>query len=126
MFSTSLAPDEVIVEVQFPQPRRAVYLKHRHPASGYAVVGVLIADTSAGARVALTGAAPCVMRWSAAEDRLTASKDWSPTCFEGLRLPSDHLNDDLGATAAYRAHLAGVLLRRAMAQLSDVPEFGGH
>ena len=126
MFSTALAPDEIIVAVQCPQPRRAVYLKHRHPASGYAVVGVFIADTSGGARIALTGAAPCVMRWSAAEDRLAPAGDWSPSCIEGLRLPSAHLNDDLGATAAYRAYLAGVLLRRAIAQLSDTAESAGH
>ena len=126
MFSTALAPDEIIVAVQCPQPRRAVYLKHRHPASGYAVVGVFIADTSGGARIALTGAAPCVMRWSAAEDRLVPAGDWSPSRFEGLRLPSVHLNDDLGATAAYRAYLAGVLLRRAISQLSDMAAFAGH
>lgn len=126
MFSTALATDEIVVAVQFPQPRRAVYLKHRHPASGYAVVGVFIADTSGGARIALTGAAPCVMRWSAAEDRLAPAGDWSPSCVEGLRLPSAHLNDDLGATAAYRAYLAGVLLRRAIAQLSDTAESAGH
>ncbi len=122
MFSTSLAPDEIIVAVDYPQPRRAVYLKHRHPASGYAVVGVFIADTSSGARIALTGAAPCVMRWSAAEDRLSAPENWSPSRFEGLSLQSAHLNDDLGATAPYRAYLAGVLLRRAIAQLAEMSE----
>jgi carbon-monoxide dehydrogenase medium subunit len=90
------------------------------------VVGLFMADTSGGARIALTGAAPCVMRWSAAEDRLASAGDWSHTRFEGLRLPSVDLNDDLGATAAYRAHLAGVLLRRAIAQLSDMAESSGH
>jgi len=126
MFSTALAPDEIIVAVQFSQPHRAIYLKHRHPASGYAVVGVFLADTSAGARIALTGAAPCVMRWAAAEARLVSPEDWSPSTFEGLSLRSDHLNDDLGATASYRAHLAGVLLRRAIVQLADVSEPAGH
>ena len=122
MFSTSLEPDEIIVAVQYPQPSRAVYLKHRHPASGYAVVGVFIADTSEGTRIALTGAGPCVMRWSAAEERLADPSDWSLSRLEGLRLACEHLNDDLGATAAYRASLAGVLLRRAIAQLSDMSE----
>jgi carbon-monoxide dehydrogenase medium subunit len=126
MFSTSLAADEIIVEVQFPQPRRAVYLKHRHPASGYAIVGVFIADTLAGPRIALTGAAPCVMRWSDAEDRLAVSEDWSASRFEGFCLQSVQLNDDLSATAAYRAYLAGVLLRRALAQLSDMSDSAGH
>jgi carbon-monoxide dehydrogenase medium subunit len=66
------------------------------------------------------------MRWAAAEDMLAASEDWSPSSVEELSLQSDHLNDDLGATAAYRAHLAGVLLRRAMVQLADVSELAGH
>jgi carbon-monoxide dehydrogenase medium subunit len=126
MFSTALAPDEIIVSVQYPQPRRAVYLKHRHPSSGYAVVGIFIADTSAGPRITLTGAAPCVMRWTAAEDRLAGLEDWSPSHFEGISLESAQLNDDLGATAQYRAYLAGVLLRRAIARLADVSEPAGH
>lgn len=122
MFSTALAFDEIVVAVQCPQPRRAVYLKHRHPASGYAVAGVFVADTGGGARVALTGVAPCVMRWPDAERRLAAAAHRAPPALEGLSLSPAQLNEDLGATAAYRAHLAGVLLRRAVTQLFDFGE----
>lgn len=118
MFTTALEADEIVVAVEFPQPLRAAYFKHRHPASGYAVVGVFVADTPLGVRVAVTGAAPCVMRWRDAESRLASDESWSPELVRGIVLPAESLNDDLAATADYRAHLAGVLLRRALAQLS--------
>lgn len=118
MFTTALEADEIVVAIEFPQPLRAAYFKHRHPASGYAVVGLFVADTPLGVRVALTGAGPCVMRWRDAELRLAGEERWSPELARGLVLPAESLNDDLAATADYRAHLAGVLLRRALAQLS--------
>lgn len=121
MFSTALAPAEMVTAIEFPQPLRAVYLKHRHPASGYAVVGLFLAETAQGVRVALTGAAPCVMRWTAAEDRLATRPDPTQATLDGLTLSPEGLNDDLAATAAYRAHLACVLLRRALARLADIP-----
>ncbi|MDB5966634.1 MAG: xanthine dehydrogenase family protein subunit [Polaromonas sp.] len=126
MFSTALAADEIVVAVQCRPTTRAVYLKHRHPASGYAVVGVFLAHTAAGMRVAVTGAAPCVMRWREAELRLSGRSDVMPSLLEGLRLSPTNLNHDQGATAAYRAHLAGVLLRRAVAQGPSPAGLSGH
>lgn len=120
MFSTALAADEIVLAMQFPPPQRAAYCKHRHPASGYAVVGVFVADTTAGVRVAVTGAAPCVMRWPEAELRLAKNAAWTPLQFQSLRLSPANLNHDLGATAAYRAHLAGLLLRRAVEHLAGL------
>src|SRR5450631_1376046 len=43
LFQTALAPDEIVTAVRFRTPERAHYLKFRHPASGYAVVGVMVA-----------------------------------------------------------------------------------
>src|SRR5437763_3289836 len=59
MFETALEPSEVIVAIEFPLPRRAAYEKQPHPASGYAVAGVFVAETAAGVRVGVTGAGPC-------------------------------------------------------------------
>src|SRR5262249_9474162 len=62
MFETALSPGEIIVSVSFPIPRRAAYVKFPSPASRFALVGVFVADTSDGIRVAVTGAASCVFR----------------------------------------------------------------
>ena len=112
MFETALEPDEVIVEVSYPLPRRAGYAKLRNPASGYPVVGVLVAETGSGVRVAVTGAGACVFRLPEFEAAL--DRQFSPAALAGLSVPADDLNRDLHATAEYRAHLIGVLAGRAV------------
>jgi carbon-monoxide dehydrogenase medium subunit len=64
-------------------------------------------------RVAVTGAASCVFRASAFEQAL--ARDWSAKALDGLSQDADALNADLHASAAYRAHLVGVLARRGVA-----------
>jgi carbon-monoxide dehydrogenase medium subunit len=118
MFSTVLDAAEIVTAVEFPLPLRAAYCKHRHPASGYALVGLFLAHTQGGVRVALTGAAPCVRRWTEAEERLSAGAEDPLAAVRDLKLAPQGLNDDLAATPAYRAHLAGVLLRRALSDSS--------
>jgi carbon-monoxide dehydrogenase medium subunit len=113
MFDTALEPGEIIVAVSFPKPARAGYAKFANPASRYAVVGVFVADTAQGLRVAVTGAGPCVFRVSEMEAAL--SRDFSPEALEGIEVPADELNEDLHASAEYRAHLIGVMARRAVA-----------
>ena len=112
MFATALADGEIITRVGFAVPRRSAYAKFRHPASRYAVVGIYVADTAAGVRVAVTGAGPGVVRWPEAEAALTVS--FAPAAAHGLVLGGD-LNTDIHASAEYRAHLAGVMLERAVA-----------
>ena len=111
MFATALSDGEIITRVGFNVPRRSAYAKFRHPASRYAVVGVYVADTPAGVRVAVTGAGPGVVRWPLAESTLAAS--FTPAAAHGLILDGD-LNTDIHASAEYRAHLAGVMLERAV------------
>jgi carbon-monoxide dehydrogenase medium subunit len=50
MFATALADGEIIVRFEFPLPKAAAYSKFHHPASGYAMAGVLVADTAGGQR----------------------------------------------------------------------------
>lgn len=112
MFATALADGEIITRVGFRVPTASAYAKFRHPASRYAVVGVYVAKTAAGVRVAVTGAGPGVVRWAEAEAALTA--DFTPEAVKALVLGGD-LNTDIHASAEYRAHLAGTMLARAVA-----------
>ena len=113
MFSTALAPGELITRVSFPVPRRAAYIKFPSPASRYAMVGVFVAYTGKEIRVAVTGAAACVHRWAACEAALSAKFDVDSLV--GLTVPTDGLNQDLHGSAEYRASLVPVIARRAVA-----------
>jgi aerobic carbon-monoxide dehydrogenase medium subunit len=112
MYETALAQGEIITSVVFPVPKRAAYTKFKNPASRYAIVGVLVADTGKGVRVAVTGAAPSVFRVPEMEKAL-ASK-FAPESVANVKVPADGLNSDLHAKADYRAHLVTVMARRAV------------
>jgi carbon-monoxide dehydrogenase medium subunit len=112
LFETALKPGEIIVRVDFPQPLRAGYAKFRQPASRFALVGVFVCDTTAGVRVAVTGAGPCAFRVKRMEKVL--AKDFTPKAIEKIVLPAEGLNSDLHAAADYRAHLVTVMAQRAV------------
>ena len=111
-YQTALAEGELIVGASFPVPRRAGYAKFEQAASRYALAGVFVADTVAGARVAICGAAPCVFRQRDMERALTAT--FSPSSLAGVRVASTGYSADLHASAEYRAHLVQVMARRAV------------
>jgi len=114
MFTTALEPGEIITEVHFPIPERAAYQKFPNPASRYAMVGVFVAKTASGVRVAVTGAgADGVFRHTAFEDAL--NKSYTPAALDGIETDPSTLNGDIHASAAYRAHLIGVMAKRAVA-----------
>ncbi len=118
LFETALDPGEIVTAVHFARAKRSAYAKFRHPASGYAVVGVFLAEMTDGApRVAVTGAAPAPFRWREAETALAAG-DWRADALRDVVLDPQGLNSDPHADAAYRAHLAGVMLRRAVEELA--------
>jgi carbon-monoxide dehydrogenase medium subunit len=116
LFQTALAADELVTAVHFPVPRRAAYAKFAHRASKYALVGVFVAETSSGVRVAVTGAGAQVFRVTAFEAAL--GKKLDAASLDALTVPSTGLNSDGEASADYRAHLIGVMARRAVQALA--------
>lgn len=113
MFETALDEGEIVAAVLFPRPDRAAYAKFPNPASRYAVVGVMVAQTGGETRVAVTGAGPSVFRWTEAEQALNAS--FTADAVKGLKASANGLNSDIHASAGYRAHLIGVMTKRAVA-----------
>jgi carbon-monoxide dehydrogenase medium subunit len=113
MFETALAPDEIVTAVRFPRVQAGNYQKFRNPASRYAIVGVFVARSPAGVRVAVTGAGPCVFRVPAMEAAL--AKSFTADAIKDIAIPQDGLNSDIHASAEYRAHLVTVMARRAVA-----------
>jgi carbon-monoxide dehydrogenase medium subunit len=123
VFTTALAPDEVLVEVRVPRTPgwTARYEKFHRTAQAWAVIGVAAAvrrenGVIVQARVALANAGPTPVRASGVEAALAGAGDAaavkaaSAHAAEGTAPPSD-----LGGSAEYRRHLAGVLTARAVA-----------
>jgi carbon-monoxide dehydrogenase medium subunit len=99
--------------VRFPKVATANYQKFRNPASRYAIVGVFVARTPAGVRVAVTGAGACVFRVPEMEAAL--AKSFTADAIKDIAIPDGDLNSDIHASAEYRAHLVNVMARRAVA-----------
>lgn len=113
MFTTALEADEIVVAVEFPIPEKAGYAKMKNPASRYVMAGVFVAKTGGAVRVAVNGAGPCVFRQAAMEAALSAK--WSADAVAGVKQDADGLNSDIHGSAEYRAHLVGVMAKRAIA-----------
>src|SRR6266853_985460 len=110
MYETALGADEIITAVSFPVPKKAAYVKFPQPASRFALVGVFVAQTAGGVRVAVTGAASHVHRAKAIEDAL--AKNLTVDAAKAVKVAADRLNNDLHGSAEYRAHLVSVLAGR--------------
>jgi carbon-monoxide dehydrogenase medium subunit len=93
-------------------PKRAAYAKFASPASKFAVVGVMVAETDGGVRVAVTGAGDCVFRVADMESALAGN--FSADAISGVSIGFDEFNSDTDASPEYRAHLVGVMARRAV------------
>lgn len=112
MFETALEEGEIITAVHFAKPEKAWYAKFENPASKYAIVGVMVAKYADGVRVTVTGAGPMVFRVPEMEAALTAN--FSADALNGIKVSSDELNDEHGASPEYRAHLVTVMAKRAV------------
>ena len=113
LFETALEADEIITKVSFPLVKKAAYVKFPNPASRYALVGVFVAKRGSDVRVAVTGAgAAGVFRLKAFEEAL--AKRFGAKSLDGLTVSAEGLSSDIHGSAEYRAHLIGVLARRAV------------
>jgi aerobic carbon-monoxide dehydrogenase medium subunit len=113
MYETALAADELITAVSFPVPKKAAYAKFPNPASRFALVGVFVAQTGGGTRVAVTGAASAVFRSRPLEDAL--AKSFTAAAAKAVKVDPKGLNADLHGSPEYRAHLIAVMASRAVA-----------
>jgi len=115
MYTTALEDGEIITKVSFPVAKKAAYEKFKHPASGFALVGVFVSKRGSDIRVAVTGAgSDGVFRVPSFEEAL--KKRFAAKSLEGMSIPATGMNSDIHASAEYRAHLVGVLARRAVAK----------
>jgi carbon-monoxide dehydrogenase medium subunit len=115
MFTTALEDGEIITKVSFPVAKKAAYEKFKHPASGFALVGVFVSKRGSDIRVAVTGAgADGVFRVPSFEEAL--KKRFAAKSLQDMSIPATGMNADIHASAEYRAHLVGVLARRAVAK----------
>jgi carbon-monoxide dehydrogenase medium subunit len=128
IFDTALGQGDVVTAVRIPVTATgtgAAYLKHAHPASGYAVAGAaavvaLEGGTCSRARLVIGGAAGTPV--TVAIDGLVGhapSDDAIAGATAGVAEALGDLLSDTYASADYRRHLAGVLARRALAAAAD-------
>jgi carbon-monoxide dehydrogenase medium subunit len=114
LFTTALKDGEIITAVGFPVAKRAAYMKFKQPASRFALIGVFVAQTDGGVRVAVTGGGSGVFRHTGLEQALTRS--FTPEAAAAVKIDPGALSSDLHASAAYRANLISVMTQRAVAK----------
>jgi carbon-monoxide dehydrogenase medium subunit len=125
LFTTALKRDEVLTSITVPAYGNlpgmgGAYLKHRHPASSYAVVGVAALIGLENGKVTRTvvvvgGATANPVHAKSVESALTGLE---PTA-ENISAAVENMNieaslGDPYASAEYRAHLAKVMSRQAL------------
>lgn len=113
LYETALQPGEMITAVSFPPAQKAAYVKYRQPASRFALVGVFVAQTAAGVRVAVTGAKGNVFR--ATEIEAALAKSFTPEAAKAVKMPTTDINSDMHGSAEYRAAMISVMASRAVA-----------
>jgi carbon-monoxide dehydrogenase medium subunit len=113
LYETALQPGELITAVSFPTAQKAAYVKFKQPASRFALIGVCVAQTGGGVRVAVTGAKSHVFRAAPIEAAL--AKSFTPEAAKAVKMPTAEINADLHGSAEYRAAMISVIASRAVA-----------
>jgi carbon-monoxide dehydrogenase medium subunit len=115
---TAVAPDEMITEIRIPKAAGAgwSYQKFNRRAQDWAIVGVAAQANGNGTGVALVNMAPTPVLATAVQDALSSGADIdaaAAVAAQGMEPP-----EDLNGDAEYRTHLAQVLTKRALAEIS--------
>ena len=113
IFETDLKKSELIESVEFEIPKKSSYAKFPNPASRYAIVGVYVAKLKKEVRVAITGVESFVFRCKKLEEAL--SNNFSPSAIDNVNISSKGFNEDIHASAEYRAHIIKVMTKKAVA-----------
>ncbi|HLF73096.1 MAG TPA: xanthine dehydrogenase family protein subunit M [Anaerolineales bacterium] len=125
LFTTALKRDEVLTSITVPAYGNmpgmgGAYLKHRHPASSYAVVGVAALMGLKDGKVARTvlvvgGTTANPMHAKSVESALTGMEPTEANIASATdQMDIDATLGDSYASAEYRAHLAKVMAKRAL------------
>ncbi len=114
LFETALEDGEIITKVTYPVPDRAGYMKFPNPASRYCIVGVMVSQKGNEVRVGVTGAGACAFRVPEMEAAL--ADNFSSDAVANIKISPDGLNEDIHASAEYRAHLVTIMAKRAVAE----------
>ncbi|MGI9167110.1 MAG: FAD binding domain-containing protein [Pyrinomonadaceae bacterium] len=125
LLTTALQPGEILREIRIGKPQGRyghAYQKVRHPASGFAVVGVaaslsLTANGSCeSCGIGITGVASKAYRARGVESALAGKQLDEQTVAAAASHASDGVdaNSDLYASEEYRRHLATIYTRRAI------------
>lgn len=122
LWTTALEPDELLTSIIIPLPSvdaRMTYVKHRHPASGYAVVGIAVVIEGNRPRIAITGATSKPEHLSGVEAAIANGiNDASIEQAVARATEGIAVNGDLYADEQYRSHLVGQLVKKALQQLA--------
>lgn len=130
MLESALEPGEVLTEIivpPMPQRMGAAYEKFKHPASGYATVGVAVMvhkgenGSISDVRIAVTGAGPKAQRATLAENMLQGGQGSPGDIAAAAEQAASGLEliGDISASEEYRAHLVSVLCKRALTRAMD-------
>jgi carbon-monoxide dehydrogenase medium subunit len=123
ILTTALAEDEIVTAIKFPvlaAGTGTAYLKFEHPASHYALTGVAAAVKLDGSgnvesvKVGVTGVGPKAYRATGVEEALAGKGADAVAAAAEHAADGIDCNDDIHASADYRAHLARVFTRRAL------------
>jgi carbon-monoxide dehydrogenase medium subunit len=133
IFTTSLKAGELITAITVPAYNNlphmgGCYLKHRHPASSYAVVGVAAMvglgkdGTVTRTSIAVGGVTGVATRCTAAEKALTGMVPTAENIAAAAAKVAEALGSPMGdhyASGEYRVHLASVLTKRALTTAAE-------